>query len=250
MIRYCIILCWVLMMPLSALADPTCGSRTSTAGAGSAPSNPMTLTFTPSAGTNRVQILVVHGRDSPGDNVTIDSVSSDAGGTWNTYSSGRVDSGSVDFITGVYWSTNFADGSQSFSVTTSSALLTGSLETFTCFDVDTATVWRAAAATATGTATTATVDTTGVATGDLPMDFLTAGSLDAGVAPTADGSQSVVYNTARGTDNMDTASSTKAGSTGTVTFTWTTMTGVDAWAQVAGALMSPNSFGVLRRRTP
>lgn len=238
-----------LLIPTWVWADPTCGTRTSTSGSGSSPANPMTLTFTPSAGANRVQILIVHTRDNPGDNPTIDTVSSSAGGTWNEYADVRGDSGVVDIGVGVYWSTDFGDGSQSFSVTTSSALLTGSLETFTCFDVNINNVWRTTAATATGTSTTATVNATGVLTSDLPMDFLSAGTLSTGVDPVADGSQSVVYNTARGTDNLDTGHSTKVGSTGTVTFTWDTMTGVDAWAHVAGALRSVTSFGVLRRRS-
>jgi hypothetical protein len=115
---------------------------------------------------------------------------------------------------------------------------------YVCTGVRTSNPWRSGtASTNTGTATTATVDV-GSAVGDLVIDNLATGALNAGVSPTLGGGQTTMYNAASNGDNLDVAGSTEPGAT-TVTMSWTSLTGVESWAIIGGSLVpftaSPSS---------
>lgn len=242
---------WFLLAS-PAWAAVACGNETSQ---NATTTDPATIAYTPDAGSNRVLIVVADVQDNDADNISISSVTSSAGGTFNLYGTVTFVVSTADLRTAIYWSTDFVDGAQTISVDWSSAPIRSSLKAYTCTGVDTAFgangPFRNNAVTATDTTTTATVDVTGTSATDLVIDAMIASQLNAGVAPTVGAGQTEMYNIVIATDNIDTAGSTEPGNGGTVTMSWTSLTGVEGWGTVAGALVeyvAPSSFGPLRRR--
>ena len=226
-----------LLIASPAWAAIVCENETAT----STVADPQTLNYTPGAGTNRVLIVNVHYRDTDADNTTISGVTSTAGGTFNHYGTASSVGGGADLVGAMYYSTDFADGVQTISVDYSGSVLQGYVAAFVCTGVNTADPFRDTAATATGTTTTATVNVTGTSTLDLVIDNATIGTLDAGVSPTLGADQTQMYNVNLGGDNAEAVASSEPGNGGTVTMSWTNLTGINSWSIVAGALVEATS---------
>ena len=225
-----------------AWAAVVCGNETFTGG-NPPGANPQTQAYTPDAGSNRVVIVVAGYRDSDADDTSVTGVTSSAGGTFTNYGSIRVEGDAgADYYVTLYYSTNFVDGAQTLSVTYSTTVLQGYIASYTCTGVNTSSPFRSAAVTNSAISATASVDVTGTVAGDLVIDALTAGELSAGINPTLGAGQTSMYNTTIGGDNLDAAGSTEPGG-GTITMDWTSLTGSNGWAIIAGALQPSRAAG-------
>lgn len=209
--------------------------------------DPHTLAFTPDVGSNRIVIVAIGYNDADADNTTITSVTSSAGGTWSEYGFVNEEAGSSDLVSAIYYSTDFADGAQTISVTRSSPVTWGTIAIYSCTGVRTSNPWRGANSENTANSAASVSTTVASAVGDLVVDTLTATALGAGEAPTVDGSQTQMYNVTSLNDNGDMSGSTEAGVAGNVTMSWTSA-GSDRYALVAGSLVPASDSGGARRR--
>lgn len=238
----------LLLLPVSARAAIVCGNEASV-GTQPPAANPQTLSWTPDAGSNRVAIVAVGYADIDADNTTA-TVSSSAGGTWTQYAFVNEESGTTDLVSYLFYSTDFADGAQTLSVTHSTNVTWGMVAAYTCTGVRVSDPFRGAATT--GTANTSTIISLSVpsAVGDLVIDNAVGTGLGAGEAPAVGAGQTQMYNVVpSGNDNGDMSGSTEPGAAGNVTMSWTAI-GSERWSSVAGSLVpASDAAGPLRRRT-
>lgn len=235
--KYFVSLIFALLFPafLWAAAVPICGADTSSV----TEADPQTLSITPDAGSNRIQIVHVSMRFEGG---SVTSVTSDAGGTWGNFGTASNTTPNPDVISGVYYSTDFVDGAQILSVDLSGAATHSTVVSKTCTGVNTTTPWRSSAATNTASATSVSV-TEDSAVGDLVLDFVSVASLDAG-EPTLGADQTSLYSLSNGGQNMDTMGSSEPGAA-TNTMSWSAATS-EQWATVAGSLQ-PSGATIKRK---
>ena len=137
------------MLLTPAYGAVVCNAETATSG--NPPANPMTLVATPDAGSNRVWIIISHIRDTDADNTTV-TVSSSAGGTFTSYGV-NAEAGGTDLFAQMFYSTDFADGSQTLSANYSTVPTQGYLSQFICTGVNTTSPWLGAATTTSNAST-------------------------------------------------------------------------------------------------
>lgn len=217
-------------------AAVACGTVTSSV----TEADPHTLSVTPDAGSNRVQIVHTSMRLEGG---TVSGVTSSAGGTWGNFGTASNTTPNPDITSAVYYSTDFVDGAQTLSVDLSAEASQSTVVSYTCTGINTTTPWRSSAATNTGAGTSISV-TEDSATGDLVLDFATVASLDSG-EPTIGADQSSLYSISNEGQNMDTMGSSEAGAASN-TMSWSAATS-EQWAIVAGSLQ-PAVTATIKRK--
>lgn len=223
-----VLLVLTVLLPHPVWAAVVCGTATTSV----TEADPQTVTFTPDAGSNRIVVVVGGVRDSTNPTNTINGVSSSAGGTWTQYA---LDANGASPVARayIYYSTDFADGSQTISVDYTIASPTqGTVGVFTCTGVNTSNPWRATRTTNSGTATSGSMSVTSAAN-ELVLDVISLSGA-AGDTLAVGASQTEQFNLANGGDNLDTGSSTEAGA-GSVTMSWS-WTNSRPWVSVGGSL--------------
>lgn len=204
----------ILFSSSEVFAAVVCG----TASTDVAETDPQTVTYTPGAGSNRVVIVAANIR---GDGRTINGVSSSAGGTFTEFANIVSSTTGQRISAAIFYSTDFADGSQTISVDYDAAAVQSTIAVITCTGVNTSSPWRGAATTLNTNGTSASISVPS-AVNDLVLDFLGVASINTGDI-VIDGSQAALFTPIdNGGGNLDTSMSSEAGVDGNVTMseTW------------------------------
>lgn len=183
-------------------------------------------------------------RDGTNPTNTVNAVSSSGGGTWTQYAL-EANGASPPARASIYYSTDFADGSQTLSVDyTLASPAQGTVGVFTCTGVNTSSPWRAVRTTDTGTATSGSISVTSAA-GELVVDVLSL-SGNTGDSLTVGANQTEKVNLGNGGVNLFTGSSTEPGAASvTMSWSWVNSRG---WVSVGGSLQPAASTAYLPQR--
>lgn len=223
-----------------AFAAISCGTATTNTTEG----DPQTIVFTPDAGSNRIVVVAIAVRDSTNPTNTINGVSSNLGGTWTQYALAS-NGGTPPARAAIYYSTNFASGSQTLSVDYTIASPTqGTIGVYTCTGVDTVSPWRASATTGSGSGTSGSINVSS-AVGDVVVDVL-ALSGSTGDALTIGAGQTSKYNLSNGGVNLIAGASTEDGAA-TTTMSWSWVNS-RPWVSVGGSLKEAAVAASVRNR--
>lgn len=242
MIRLVLFLVLLVFPAQSGWAQIACGTATTSV----TEADPQTLVFTPDAGSDRIVIVAVSLRDSVNPTNAVSTVSSTGGGTWTIYAQ-EDNGGTPPARSAIIYSTDFTDGSQTLSVDYSlSSPSQGTIGAFTCTGVNTASPWRAARTTASGSATSGSMNVSS-AVDDLVVDVLSL-SGTTGDSLTIGASQTQKVNLSNGGVNLFTGASTEAGGA-TVAMSWSWVNS-RPWVSVGGSLQPAidDASGAVRRR--
>jgi len=233
---------WVVLMSVAGWWSPahaaiSCGTPTTNTVA----ADPQSVTYTPDAGANRVLLVFVSARE---DTNSIVGVSSSAGGTFTAYVN-------VSFSTGqtlygaIFYSTDFADGSQTISADFSNSMLQSTVAVVTCTGVRVSNPWRAAVVGASSTGTSVSTDVTSVA-GDVVVDVLAVAGNTGDDAAVGANQTAIIDQNVGGVNLLAGASKEPAtGATTTMSWSWTNNR---QYIHRAGALVPADALGQKARK--